>query len=66
MQRRTLNRRLKTQGTTFQEIPDEVRFAAACQLLDTTGISLTDIAGSLGYADFAAFRLRGWLGAVCV
>jgi AraC-like DNA-binding protein len=64
MHRRTLNRRLKTQGTTFQEILDEVRFEAACQLIDTTAISLTDIAGSLGYAESSAFSraFQRWSG----
>jgi AraC-like DNA-binding protein len=65
MHRRTLNRRLKAQGTTFQEILDEVRFETACQLLDTTAISLTDIAGSLGYAESSAFSraFQRWSGA---
>ncbi len=65
MHRRTLNRRLKAEGTTFQAILDEVRFEAACQLLDTTSISLTDIAGSLGYAESSAFSraFQRWSGA---
>src|SRR5579875_3225885 len=65
MHRRTLNRRLEAQGTTFREILDEVRFEAACQLLDTTSISLTEIAGSLGYAESSAFSraFRRWSGA---
>jgi AraC-like DNA-binding protein len=35
MHHRTLNRRLKAEGTTFQQLLHQVRFEAACQLLDT-------------------------------
>jgi len=65
MHRRTLNRRLKAEGTTFQELLDEVRFEAACQLLDTARIPITEIAVSLGYAETSAFSraFRRWSGA---
>jgi AraC-like DNA-binding protein len=65
MHRRTLNRRLKAEGTTFQELLDEVRFEAACQLLDTAHTPITDIAASLGYAETSAFSraFRRWSGA---
>ena len=65
MHRRTLNRRLKAEGTTFQELLDEVRFEAACQLLDTARIPITEIAASLGYAETSAFSraFRRWSGA---
>ena len=65
MHHRTLNRRLKEEGTTFQELLDEVRFEAACQLLDTARIPITEIAVSLGYADISAFSraFRRWSGA---
>jgi AraC-like DNA-binding protein len=64
MHRRTLNRRLKAEGTTFQEVLDEVRFEAACQLLDTGRIPITEIAASLGYAETSAFSraFRRWSG----
>jgi len=62
MHRRTLNRRLEAMGTTFKEVLEEVRFEAARQLLESTDLSLDDIAGALGYAGdspFArAFRRR--------
>jgi AraC-like DNA-binding protein len=60
-----LNRRLKAEGTTFQKLLDEVRFDAACQLLDTSSIPIAEIAASLGYADPAAFSraFRRWSGA---
>jgi len=68
MHRRTLNRRLKAEGTTFQELLDEVRFEAACQLLDTARIPITEIAASLGYAETSAFSraFRRWSGATPV
>jgi AraC-like DNA-binding protein len=64
MHRRTLNRRLKAEGTTFRELLDEVRFEAACQLLDTARTPITDIASSLGYAETSAFSraFRRWSG----
>jgi AraC-like DNA-binding protein len=64
MHRRTLDRRLKTEGTTFQEVLDEVRFEAACQLLDTARIPITEIAATLGYAETSAFSraFRRWSG----
>src|ERR1700751_2221138 len=44
---RTLNRHLKVQGTTFQQVLDEIRFAPASQLLENTRTPLTEIAASL-------------------
>ena len=55
MNRRTLNRRLEVQGTSFQNILEDVRFEAACQLLDATRIPLIEIAASLGYSESIAF-----------
>jgi AraC-like DNA-binding protein len=68
MHRRTLNRRLKAEGTTFQELLDEVRFEAACQLLDSARTPITEIAASLGYAETSAFSraFRRWSGATPV
>lgn len=64
MHRRTLNRRLMAEGTTFQRLLDEVRFEAACQLLDTARIPITEIAATLGYAETSAFSraFRRWSG----
>src|SRR5260370_34543117 len=50
MHRRTLNRRLRAQGTTFQTVLDEIRFTVACQLLDASNVSIGEICASLGYA----------------
>jgi len=62
MHRRTLNRQLKAQGTTFRELLDQVRFDAARQLLGESDISLDDIAATLGYAGVSPFMrtFRRW------
>lgn len=68
MHRRTLNRRLKAEGTTFRELLDEARFEAACQLLDASRVPITEIAFSLGYAETSAFSraFRRWSGTTAV
>jgi len=55
MHRRTLNRRLSAEGTTFQEILDSVRFAVAQDLLRNSEVTLHDIAAALGYAGLTTF-----------
>jgi AraC-like DNA-binding protein len=55
MHRRTLSRRLRAQGTTYQEALDEVRFAVASQLLGDARITLDDVAANLGYASVNTF-----------
>jgi len=47
MHSRTLNRRLNTFGTGFQELVDESRFEIARQMLEDSGPMASD-AGSLG------------------
>jgi AraC-like DNA-binding protein len=65
LHRRTLDRRLRDQGTNFQRVLDEIRFEVACHLLDNTQLPLTDIAASLGYSESSAFTraFRRWSGA---
>jgi AraC-like DNA-binding protein len=62
MNRRTLNRRLQKQSTTFQEVLDEVRFEVARQLLADPRIAIDDIAATLGYASVSPFMrsFRRW------
>jgi AraC-like DNA-binding protein len=55
MHRRTLNRRLKEQGTTFQQVLDRVRFAVAKELLESSEAGMPQIAAALGYADAVSF-----------
>lgn len=64
MHRRTLNRRLKVEGTTFQRVLDEVRFAIARDLLSNSNAHLDDIAATLGYAAVTPFMrtFRRWSG----
>jgi AraC-like DNA-binding protein len=62
MHRRTLNRRLQAQGTTFQRQLDEVRMVVARELLLHTNSSIEEIAEALCYADVSAFMhaFRRW------
>jgi AraC-like DNA-binding protein len=64
MHRRTLNRRLHEEGTTFQQCLDKVRFEVACQLLVESRVSLDDVAAALGYASVSPFMrtFRRWSG----
>lgn len=55
MHRRTLNRRLQALGTTFREVLEDVRYEAACQLLNSTQLPLDDVADALGYAGVSPF-----------
>ncbi|WP_457091545.1 AraC family transcriptional regulator [Microvirga sp. P5_D2] len=64
MHRRTLSRRLSREGAGFRALTNEVRFAAACQLLSDTRIPLGQIAAALGYPEASAFTraFRRWSG----
>src|SRR3954451_10701332 len=64
MHRRTLNRRLRECGTTFQHMLDETRCEAARQMLCYSNVALDDIAASLGYAGVSPFMrsFRRWTG----
>jgi len=61
---RTLNRRLRGEGTTFNALLAETRYAIARQLLRDTRLQTRDIAFILGYAASASFDLafRRWSG----
>jgi AraC-like DNA-binding protein len=48
--RRTLHRRLATEGTTFTAVLDETRRSVAERLLLNTDLSVTEISQSLGFA----------------
>jgi AraC-like DNA-binding protein len=64
VQPRTMRRRLKQEGTTFEAIKDEVRYAAARELLMLGVLSITDIAVTLDYASASSFvdAFRRWSG----
>jgi AraC-like DNA-binding protein len=64
LHRRTLSRRLRSQGTTFQKVLDEVRFEIARELLERTHTPIEEVAAALCYADVSAFMhaFRRWTG----
>ncbi len=64
LQKRTLNRRLHAEGTTFEHELNEVRYAVARQLLADSTMSLAQIAVALDYADLSAFihAFKRWSG----
>ncbi len=61
---RTLHRRLEAGGTSFRTLLEEVRFQIARDLLAHADLPLSQVAGSLGYADASAFTraFRRWAG----
>jgi AraC-like DNA-binding protein len=54
MHRRTLSRRLREEGTTFESLFAEIRYEAARHLLADTNLPIRQIAGILGYSDVTA------------
>ena len=54
--KRTLFRRLKDEGISFQKILDQTRSSLACEYLESTGLGTGEIADRCGYADEANFR----------
>lgn len=64
MHGRTLNRRLKAQGTTLQVLVNEVRYEIARQLVENTHMSMSQIAATLDYAAASVFTraFRRWSG----
>jgi AraC-like DNA-binding protein len=64
LNRRTLNRRLRAQGTTFQRILDDVRFEVACKLLADAARPMSEVCARLGYRERSTFgrAFRRWSG----
>lgn len=62
--RRTLTRRLDSEGTSFRILSDEIQFEIARQLLEHTAMSMTQIALALHYSETSAFSraFRQWSG----
>jgi AraC-like DNA-binding protein len=56
---RTLNRRLKEEGTSLRRLRQTAIETAAAQLLDDSSRSLKDVARLLGFGDVTAF-FRAW------
>jgi len=61
---RALRRQLQREGTAFETIKDEVRHAAARELLRLGDLSIADISATLDYASPSAFvhAFRRWSG----
>lgn len=64
MNRRTLNRRLQSEGTSFRRLLEEVRLEAARRMLRDSEAPVHRIACSLGYSGASAFgrAFRRWSG----
>ncbi len=64
MHARTLNRRLGAFDTNFKTLLEEVQFEVAQQMLEDTGMLVTEIAAAFDYADTSAFirAFRRWGG----
>lgn len=62
---RTLNRRLRQQGSSYRNLNEECRQAIARQLLRDTELAIADIAAVLAYSDVTVFTraFRRWSGA---
>ncbi|WP_028102374.1 AraC family transcriptional regulator [Pseudoduganella violaceinigra] len=61
---RTLHRRLLAEGTSFQQLLDQVRHRLACEHLKAGKLSVQEIAYALGYTEIANFRraFKRWEG----
>ena len=64
MHERTLNRRLREEGTNFSKELEDIRYEVARQLLANTTKQLSQIATALDYADQTAFcrAFKRWSG----
>lgn len=64
MSGRTLTRKLGDDGTSFQQLLDEVRRRDACTLIEQSPLPLQDVATRLGYTNPANFTraFRHWTG----
>lgn len=65
---RTLMRKLKSEGSSYQSLLDEHRKARALWYLQHTRMSVEEIAAQLGYADTSNFSrtFRRWFGTTAV
>ena len=52
---RTLRRHLKSEGTSWRALTNEVRSTLAAELLSHVGLSVEELADRLGYSETAAF-----------
>jgi AraC-like DNA-binding protein len=61
---RTLTRKLTDEGTTYEQVVDELRRTLALQYIKENGVSLSQIAWLLGYGGSTSFNhaFRRWTG----
>jgi AraC-like DNA-binding protein len=61
---RTLQRKLKDEGTSFQEIAESVKSELAIGLLKNRSLTVNEVAYKLGYAEPSVFRraFKKWTG----
>jgi len=64
VQRRTLGRQLRSEGTTFSSILKELRRERALHLVRSTAVPLKRVASELGFNSDASFSMafKGWTG----
>ncbi|WP_206044443.1 AraC family transcriptional regulator [Gemmatimonas groenlandica] len=64
MSRRTLHRKLKTEGVTFETTLDELRRSVALERLQSGGVTVSEAAALVGFSDPAAFSraFKRWTG----
>jgi AraC-like DNA-binding protein len=55
-EQRTLSRRLAAEGTTYDELVDQLRRSLAFQFIKAQTISMSQIASLLGYEGSTSFR----------
>lgn len=55
---RTLQRRLRAKGLSFQELVQDVRHSLACWHLEASTVDITRLSDLLGYADLPTFSKR--------
>ncbi len=62
--KRSLQRRLSEEGTTFQSLLDETRFEMSDRYLKDTGLSVPEISYLLGFRETSSFfrAFHGWTG----
>lgn len=64
MTTRSLQRRLKQEGTTFLEVYNSIQFERAKLLLEKSTLNISEISDLLGYAEPSVFRraFKRWTG----
>jgi AraC-like DNA-binding protein len=64
MSERTLQRRLRDEGTSFEEVLDQTRYALASSYMRDPALGIAEIAWLTGYAEVATFyrAFRRWTG----